>query len=146
MRTTTTTQELITPPSYPGDGASHDRHSGHSPLRRPPSAYGSGDESRSERRLSGKLRLSSRSRSASIASENVPTDLPDIQIQGLQGEDHEAEWERRATLLVKGASISRPGTPGANRGPDQKSASVGDAGGDVRFWLRAGAVLMELWV
>ena len=84
------------------------------------------------RRLSGRIQLGSRTRSAS--SVNLPQDLPSITDEddaaGGEGEqsqqraeNREAQWERRATLLaessgniaggagVTSASSSRPATP-----------------------------------
>lgn len=63
---------------------------------------------RGERRLSHLLHLDhgnegrarSNSRNSSRTSLNVPSDLPLIRDDG--GEDREAQWEKRATLLVQG--------------------------------------------
>lgn len=69
-----------------------------------------------------------RSRSASSSSVNLPADLPAEPSRVARGVEEEAEWEKRATLLAKGNSISRSNSPasGSHRG-------VSDAPSDVRF-------------
>jgi TPR repeat protein len=87
--------------------------------------------------LSERLHLSSRSRSASSTSVNIPTDLPEIEGGVARNPEEEAEWEKRATLLAKGSSIARPGSGGANHeektegsGKRSRSVSVSDQKGD----------------
>lgn len=123
MRTDTNTQEIIEPPTYAGDVQ---------PPKSPPSSPPSkqrfnrfrksssasvrsthsipekdttGDHEK--KRLSQRLHLSSRSRTSSTSSVNIPQDLPSIdgsyKEQADPGET-EAQWEARATLLASGAS------------------------------------------
>ncbi|KAI9819477.1 MAG: hypothetical protein M1827_006925 [Pycnora praestabilis] len=178
MRTTTTTQEIIVPPSFAGDeNASplphHDSNHHHkSRFRRSSSAasissYTSNPPSTSattekgERRLSQRLHLTSRSRTTSASSVNLPQDLPIISDEGVEkGEgrdgaiEREARWEERATLLARGTTIShnneRPPSP-QEQGrygavPEtvvpprpafgrNRTVSVGDAKGDVCLLL-----------
>jgi hypothetical protein len=71
------------------------------------------------RSLSGRLKrfsLTSRSRTTSASSINVPDDLPEIPVIDETtngGTDHDAEWERRAALL---AQHQRNRTPSAQSG------------------------------
>ncbi|KAF2186828.1 HCP-like protein [Zopfia rhizophila CBS 207.26] len=147
MRTTTTTQEVIAPPSFPGD-----------PTRQPPllspepqtrsgrfrrhsnaSQGNSGSEdnrAKSEHRLSERLNFG---RSRSSSSVNVPENLPDVGDGVARNEDDEAKWEKRATLLAKGSTLSRSGntTPNIEQGDPMgtggrrsRSVSVSNAGGD----------------
>ncbi|ORY14596.1 hypothetical protein BCR34DRAFT_479309 [Clohesyomyces aquaticus] len=151
MRTTTTTQETFDPPSFPGD-----------PERQPPeflspepqkklgrfrrhsnaSSQGNsgGEESnkaKGEHRLSQRLHMG---RSRSSSSVNVPENLPDVGGDGVaRTEDDEARWEKRATLLAKGNSLSKSGSTTPNHeagdpmqsgGRRSRSVSISDAGGD----------------
>lgn len=112
LRSDTNTQELIKPPSFASEAAESTPHkkehrlsSRFSRLRSSSDASTRSAQSRispkSERRLSQRLHLN-RSRTPSSSSVNVPTDLPDIQDVGVQGEEKEAQWEERATMLAKG--------------------------------------------
>jgi len=71
------------------------------------------------RSLSGRLKrfsLTSRSRTTSASSINVPDDLPEIPVideTANGGNDHDAEWEHRAALL---AQHQRNRTPSAQSG------------------------------
>ncbi|KAF2787178.1 HCP-like protein [Melanomma pulvis-pyrius CBS 109.77] len=98
MRTTTTTESIIEPPSFPGD-----------PTRQPPllSPEPQGKLGRF-RRLSGVLHFG---RSRSSSSANVPQNLPEVGEGVARTEDDEAKWEKRATLLAKGNTISQTTTP-----------------------------------
>jgi hypothetical protein len=116
IRTDTHTQEIITPPSDPTDGAhlsspTEESRPSFSPRRsfqlfnrtsRAGSAS-SGSPPRRERRLSKLLHLDSRSRSNSRdSSANIPADLPQIDDdQGATKQEREAQWEKRATVLVQ---------------------------------------------
>ena len=98
------------------------------------------------RRLSGRIQLGLRSRSAS--SVNIPQDLPSITDEDdvadgegeqsqQRAEDREAQWERRATLLAESsgnivggagvtpASSSRPATPSSHDRVKADAASGG---------------------
>lgn len=121
VRTDTTSQEVIQPP---GDGGNLTSPKRHSILHRDSnSSSRSGDHELSpprekrERRLSQRLHLDRRSRSSSATSANVPADLPKIGPDvSNNAQEREAQWEKRATLLVQ-------------RRPNSRSSSVG--GGDV---------------
>jgi hypothetical protein len=152
IRTTTNAQEVIEPPTYPGDQPPeeipssppkrHSRFRRHSHTSkeaqtsnpaRPKSDRPKSDRPKSDRRLSERLHLGSRSRSASTTSVNVPAGLPEIQTGVASGEDEEAQWEKRATLLAKGNNIVPSGSAGANReekpaegGRRSRSVSVSD--------------------
>jgi hypothetical protein len=137
LRTTTNTQEVIAPPSYPCDQAQTDhspnkrlsrfrrhshtsQHADTAELREKLDTRPKSERRLSERRLSERLHLGSRSRSASSGSVNIPADLPEI-----QGEEGEEAWEKRATLLAK----INPNTP--NEGKTSGGANTVDLTGDV---------------
>lgn len=121
---------------------SHSHTNSHSPPARP----------RGERRLSQLLHLdrggtssrnSSRSSLSANVNVNVPADLPQINNDGAVDEqDREAQWEKRATLLVQrnprfGDNLSSGCTSsnvGADWRPGSRSSSPGrvnDPEGDV---------------
>lgn len=133
VRTTTHTQEVIQPPTYPGDelptrkSAPKQRKSFSSHFRKSSnvstkSATGSVGEKvdtdatrtppgtpprgsiKGERRISERFKLGLRSRSASATSAHVPEELPEIQGGAVGSAEKEVEWEKRATLLAKGGS------------------------------------------
>ena len=136
LRSDTNTQELIKPPNFPGDrppSSSDDHYPSKRFSRLRSSSNASQASHKSERRLSQRLRLSSHSRTSSQSSVNVPLDLPDIQDVGVHGEDREAQWEERATILAREnpnnrpmtlGMGSRPTTPGTNA--VQHSARLGE--------------------
>jgi hypothetical protein len=111
LRTTTTSQEVIQPPNYPGDRAAKASSTPKrtSPFRRhsnaaqsPPPEKGSLDgRQKVERKLSNRLHLGARNRSASTSSVNIPADLPEPQGGAAKGEEEEVQWEKRAMLLAK---------------------------------------------
>ena len=118
LRSDTNTQELISPPTFPNEvvesspSKNEHRLSSHfSRLRSSSDASARSAHSKtspkSERRLSQRLHLN-RSRTPSSSSVNVPTDLPDIQDVAVQGEEKEAQWEERATILAKGNPNNGP--------------------------------------
>lgn len=115
MRSDTNTQELISPPTFASDNAAAHTDD-HSPSKRfsrlRTSSNASTTSKRSsigEKRLSQRLHLPhSRSRASSQSSVNVPSDLPDIQDLSLEGEEKEARWEERATILAQANPNSRP--------------------------------------
>ena len=146
LRTTTNTQEVIIPPTYPGDQPSSEHSPGkrlsrfrrHSNTSQSQASH-SGEHNekadtrpKSERRLSERLHLGSRSRSASTSSVNIPADLPEI-----QGEEGEEVWEKRATLLAK----SNPNTP--DERTRSSDAPVIDESGDVRTPYQLGQELTD---
>ena len=119
LRSDTNTQELIQPPSFtsesiePAPPKNQKRLSSHfSRLRNTSDASIHSTQTRvsakSEKRLSQRLHLN-RSRTPSSSSVNVPTDLPEIQDLAIRGEETEARWEERATMLAKGNPNNKPG-------------------------------------
>lgn len=133
VRTTTNTQEVITPPSYPGDGSSEETrgrfaklgfksrlrsHSGAedasptSPPTSPPSSLGAEGRGRpnTARRLSHRLGLK-----RELSSSNIPDSLPDIKHDG-DAENVEGQWEKRATILARSNEISRSRHESPERG------------------------------
>ena len=143
LRTTTHTQEVISPPVYPDENRPPPQPplKRPNPLRRLSNASQKSSASERERpgshRLSDRLHLGPRSRSASSTSVNIPTDLPEIESGIASNAEEEAEWEMRATLLARGNSIIRPGSSSANRetqieesGKPGRTVSVSDAKGD----------------
>ncbi|TID17539.1 HCP-like protein [Venturia nashicola] len=131
IRTTTNTQEVIDPPTFPGDQPTNppQRSLSHRfRLRRQTSAAQLGDQHekldvrpKNERRLSERLHLGPRDRAASTSSVNIPADLPEI------AGDGEDVWEKRATLLAK----SNPNTP--DEGKKSSEAPVVDKSGDINI-------------
>lgn len=118
FRSDTNTKELISPPSFTSEVAEppsyKNEHRLSSHFSRLPSSSNASTQSaqsstspKSEKRLSQRLHLT-RSRTPSSSSVNVPTDLPDIQDVAVQGEEKEAQWEERATMLAKGNPNNRP--------------------------------------
>ena len=152
MRSDTNTQEIIKPPSFPGDESPtanepptkpEDKHAPKIFSRLRSSSHASTtsvSSNKSEKRLSQRLHLRSTSRgsNASQGSINVPSDLPDIQDVAVQKEEMQAQWEERATILAKenpntarksqdSKLRSRPTTPKSD--PDihvQPPAHLGD--------------------
>jgi len=114
MRSDTNTQELIRPPTFASDSPPipTEDHSITKRLSRLRSSSSVSTKSnygeKSERRLSQRLHLRSGSRASSQSSINVPTDLPDIQDLSIEGEEKEAKWEERATILAKQNPNTRP--------------------------------------
>jgi TPR repeat protein len=112
IRTTTESQEEITPPQFPGDpfppAQQPKKRSRSKSLFRKNSHSGLPKEHRS---LGEKLHLSrGGSRSASASSVNLPQGLPD-EPETAKDQHGEAQWEARATLLAKANSISRSSSP-----------------------------------
>jgi hypothetical protein len=111
VRTTTSTQETIEPPSFPGDPTRENGLLSPGPrgtfgrFRSRSSASSQGSE---------KQRIQF-GRSRSNSSVNVPDNLPDVGGDGVaRTEEDEAKWEKRATVLVAGGlqhGSSQPGSP-----------------------------------
>ncbi|PLB50729.1 hypothetical protein P170DRAFT_152515 [Aspergillus steynii IBT 23096] len=119
VRSDTTTHEVIRPPIYEGDRDVDQRHAAYldpsrpsssshrrslnpfSRSRSPSESQGSSSPSRArgERRLSHLLHRDRRNSSAN--SVNVPADLPQITDDKGNEQDTEAQWEKRATMLVQ---------------------------------------------
>lgn len=156
MRTTTTTQSIIEPPSYPGDLPREQPHQ-HSPeshtlfgrLRRHSNA-GQKTPDTEKTELHGLTERLHLGRQRSTSSVNVPEDLPDVgNAVVASNEDDEAKWEKRATMMAVGNTIARSGNSTPNvelqanplEGGRKRSVSIGKPADDVcawvsRFWLR----------
>jgi hypothetical protein len=116
-RTTTSTQETIEPPSFPGDPTRE------GPLLSPEPRGKFGrfrSRSNTQGATSGaeKGHLAERlhfGRTRSSSSVNVPDNLPEVGGDGVaRTEEDEANWEKRATVLVTEGlqhGSSQPGTP-----------------------------------
>ncbi|KAI9848634.1 MAG: hypothetical protein M1838_000473 [Thelocarpon superellum] len=134
LRTDSTTQELISPPSFPQDEwprrespTEHKRRSRFRTISDASSHVSAGStrsSNKSEKRLSDRLHLRRGSAASSVHSVHVPQDLPDIvDLDGAaELDDRQAQWEQRATLLAKvnaesfsGASNSGEGSLGVAR-------------------------------
>jgi hypothetical protein len=161
MRSDSNTQEVFDPPALGGvapkptvkDRPPHPETSPpskrHSRLRKSSNASTASAPSseKSEKRLSQRLSFRSHSRNNSNSSVNIPSDLPSINDGSDEndGEEKEAKWEKRATLLAKGnpqggVTILGPETAGLDenrvsvgdgRRSRSRSASVSDKKGDV---------------
>jgi hypothetical protein len=147
VRTTTSTQETIEPPSFPGDPERYrappllsprDARSGFGIFRRqsnvsggrsapptpttPTSPAAAAAASEGNRKSSGGSNRLHFGRTRSSASANVPGDLPDVGGDGVaRTEDEEARWETRATVLVMNGPLaqgsSAPSSPALGREP-----------------------------
>ncbi|KAJ5085291.1 hypothetical protein N7532_010062 [Penicillium argentinense] len=163
MRSDTFGHEVITPPVYPDheqSESSQQLESGHptstsSPRRsfqlfRRSSRTGSlsspsPPQPRRERRLSHLLHLDHRSRSNSRdSSANLPQNLPQIEDdQEVDEQQREAQWEKRATVLVQqnpqfGHTSPRQSEADLSLRPGQmprsrSSSSVGDVQDDINI-------------
>lgn len=150
IRSDTNSQEVINPPIYDDDEQSNARfyqsakpdlepeqpHGEESSSRRrlslfrrsrspsESSAATSPSRVRGERRLSQLLHFDRASRNSSRSSVNIPSDLPQINHHEGDEQDREAQWEKRATLLVQQTQFGA-------RGPSP-SASLGSLDSGVR--------------
>lgn len=118
----------------------------------------SSPQPRRERRLSNLLHLDHRSRSNSrdSSSTNIPQDLPQIEDDDEQGgdeKDREAQWEKRATVLVqKNPHFAQSATTNRSQGDlrpgsmprSRSSSSVGDQQDDVSWFCCGGRNLQLL--
>ncbi|KAI4155345.1 MAG: hypothetical protein L6R39_001267 [Caloplaca ligustica] len=148
MRSDTHTQEVISAPSFSDDYKPHLTKDTHPHTKRfsrfrtsSSASTASNASNRGEKRLSNLLHHGSHSRSSSAGSGNIPSDLPAISDELGEGEEKEAQWENRATILaqenpvakqartrensVVGSSLT--GRPGIMR-------NISDAKGDVRYY------------
>lgn len=158
IRSTTNTQELISPPSFANDKAP-EPVSETSPISKRRSRFrttsdastSSRTSTKSESRLS-RLRLRSHSHVSSGSSVNVPTDLPAIRDGGNEEDDEQARWEERATILAQQNPNNRFRSNSLNQNSqtthaeknlhtlpkdgDRPTATrhISDAQGDVRKW------------
>lgn len=125
FRTTTSTQETIEPPSFPGDPTREGpllspeprgkfgRFRSRSNASSQGASSGAEDgKSRQHDKLAERLHFG---RSRSTSSVNVPNNLPDVGGDGVaRTEEEEEKWEKRATVLVTQGlnhGISAPSTP-----------------------------------
>jgi hypothetical protein len=128
-RTTTSTQETIEPPSFPGDPTREVPHLTPEPRGklgrfRRHSHTSSQDGSHTGTTAEGgksHVALAERlhfGRTRSSSSANVPENLPEVGGDGVaRTEDEQGEWEKRATVLVtEGALNYGPSTPTISRG------------------------------
>ncbi|GES58619.1 HCP-like protein [Aspergillus terreus] len=159
IRSDTVSHEFITPPTYPDDSAAAaaavrppSSSSSQSPSRSPRRSLNPFHRSRSpsesshsthgerERRLSHLLRRD-RAASAASPSANIPADLPQVPAAGGRADQEtEAQWEKRATVLVQrnpnwgaggwGGGGGGLATPGGGRSRS-RSSSIGDAEKDL---------------
>jgi hypothetical protein len=130
FRTTTSTQEAIEPPSFPGDPTRSE-----APLLSPKDTRGFGrfrrhsnvSNASSQGSDTGNEKVESRPRSGTLSerlhfgrtksssSVNVPDNLPDVGGAVVaRNEEDEARWEKRATVLVQQGPLglgSAPPTP-----------------------------------
>lgn len=116
IRSDTNTQEIIQPQSSTDDTEAKspkDRPKGAKRLSRfralSDASVTSRTSSHGEKRLSQRLHLRSHSRASSASSINVPPNLPSIDDTVDVGEEKEAKWEERATLLAKANPNTRSG-------------------------------------
>ncbi|KAL6704717.1 hypothetical protein ACN47E_007638 [Coniothyrium glycines] len=124
-RTTTSTQETIEPPSFPGDPTREEALLSPGPrgkfgiFRRHSNASSQGlshvtedNKDRQHEKLSERMHFG---RTRSSSSANVPDNLPEVGGDGVaRTEEEEASWEKRATVLVTEGlhhGTSQPGTP-----------------------------------
>ncbi|KAL8939722.1 MAG: hypothetical protein Q9216_003200 [Gyalolechia sp. 2 TL-2023] len=149
MRSDTNTQEVISPPSFADDYDPHlakdaqPRTKRFSRFRSSSNASTTSNTStRGEKRLSHRLHLGAHSRSSSVSSTNVPSDLPPINDKVGEGEEKEAQWENRATILAQGNPVAKQGRSRENSvagstGRPTIGRSISDAKGDVRSFYRS---------
>ena len=146
MRSDTSTQELIQPPTFGEEsatqGSANERHTSKLVSRFRSSSNASTTSNKGEKRLSQRLHLRSASRTSSISSI-VPTDLPTIEDGADGSEEKEARWEERATILAQGNHniTHTPALPDHNGGlrsrgnslttRPQVTRNISDAKGDV---------------
>ncbi|EZG02987.1 hypothetical protein H106_06516 [Trichophyton rubrum CBS 735.88] len=71
-----------------------------------------------------RLHIGRRSRSGSSSSVNIPDNLPEVG-DTVDEEEREAQWEKRATILVQGGSHSSAPSLGVQQGNRSRSSSVG---------------------
>jgi TPR repeat protein len=166
MRTTTNTQEIITPPSYPGDKSAEASTSDPPPdgsskrfsrFRRHTSAAQEKEQAKANRisldadpsgagkpsqKLAERLHLG-RDRSATTSSVNIPQNLPEIevsgptQIEGGDKDEKEARWEQRATMLAKTNPNQRRGSNAAiSEAGSEQSISTPRSDDDIQEAIR----------
>lgn len=126
IRSTTNTQEVISPPSFASEKASESNTETSSNSKRRSRFRASSTASTSSRKSNNsekrlpRLHIRSRSHASSASSVNVPPDLPVIKDSGGEGEDGEAMWEERATILAQKNPNTRSSS---NTLPDKRRMS-----------------------
>ncbi|KAL8905707.1 MAG: hypothetical protein Q9207_002463 [Kuettlingeria erythrocarpa] len=146
MRSDTNTEEIISPPTFADDYRPHLTKGTHSHTKRfsrfrssssASTASNASSRGDKEKRSSRRLHLGSHSRSSSVGSGNIPSDLPTISDGVGDSEEQEAQWENRATILAQENPVAKQaqsrqhsfagssvdGRPGIGR-------SISDAKGD----------------
>lgn len=116
FRTTTSTQESIEPPSFPGDPTrnapllSPEPRGSFGRFRRHSNASSQGSHTGSTDGVSKGLERLHFGRSRSNSSANVPENLPEVGGDGVaRTEEEEAKWEKRATVLVTQGALNQAG-------------------------------------
>ena len=118
-RTTTSTQESIEPPSFPGDPTregpllSPEPRGKFGRFRRHSNATAQAGASTGTGADAAKSQRLHFGRSRAASSAHVPANLPEVGGDGVaRTEEDEARWERRATVLVtEGVLNQAPSTP-----------------------------------
>ncbi|KAI4177977.1 MAG: hypothetical protein LQ343_000061 [Gyalolechia ehrenbergii] len=142
VRSDTNTQEVISPPAFADDYEpqltkdTQPRTKRFSRFRTSSNAStASNTSTRGEKRLSHRLHLGSHSRSSSMSSTNLPSDLPPISDEVGESEEKEAQWENRATILAQENPVAKQGRSRENSVPGSSGRptvgrSISDAEGD----------------
>lgn len=100
MRSDTNTQEIISDPLSNDEPDSSTRRSRFRSLSSASTSPGDKHE-KFERRLSSIFNIRPNLKESRRASVNLPTNLPDIDDKPDGGEEKEAQWEKRATILIQ---------------------------------------------
>ncbi|KAE8352003.1 HCP-like protein [Aspergillus coremiiformis] len=142
IRSDTSSQEPISPPVYDGDQNTYPELSPPSPSSRPrsmnpfrrpgtpPESLGSPPPQPRERRLSQLLHLDrGRSRNSSATSVNIPSTLPQLNLDKVDEQEREARWEERATVLVQhNPNLGPSRSPTSSSGLGANHRSSGQSG------------------
>jgi hypothetical protein len=122
FRTTTSTQETIQPPSFPGDPTrdapllSPEPRGTFGRFRRHSNASSQGSHTGSTDGVAKGLERLHFGRARSSSSANVPENLPEVGGDGVaRTEEEEAKWEKRATVLVTKGALNQAGGGSASR-------------------------------
>jgi hypothetical protein len=119
FRTTTSTQESIEPPSFPGDPTreqpllSPEPRGAFGRFRRHSNAASQGSHTGTTEGVAKGLERLHFGRTRSSSSAHVPENLPEVGGDGVaRTEDEEAKWEKRATVLVTEGALNQGGVSG----------------------------------
>ncbi|QRD87648.1 hypothetical protein F9C07_633 [Aspergillus flavus] len=176
IRSDTTSHEVVTPPTYDGDDVYHHQntHLEVSPpssssrrrslnpfsrSRAPSESLGSPPSQPRETRLSQLLHRDRRNSTAT--STNIPSNLPQINNEKGDEQEREAQWEKRATVLIQrnpnlGSPLS-PTSPGFGRNSietrsrSSSRSGLSDPQGDVNIQEairlhEAGETLADMYI